>query len=88
VCQGAGLTRDHAATELLPQVHAAAELLPQSAPTRPKPPAVKPLQRTRTNTTCELVTKKWPGDPLAKAAADTDLRIVPNSTIAGCYRAN
>jgi hypothetical protein len=39
-------------------------------------------------TTCELVTKKWPGDPLAKAAADTDLRIVPDSTIAGCYRAN
>src|SRR5262249_49910003 len=36
--------------------------------------------------TCELVSQKWPGDPIAKVAADTNLHIVPDSTISGCYQ--
>jgi hypothetical protein len=36
--------------------------------------------------TCELVSQKWPGDPIAKVAADTNLRILPDSTTYGCYQ--
>jgi hypothetical protein len=36
--------------------------------------------------TCELVSQKWPGDPIAKVAADASLRIVPESTTAWCYQ--
>jgi serine/threonine-protein kinase len=36
--------------------------------------------------TCERVSQKWPGDPIAKVAADTNLRILPDSTTSGCYQ--
>ena len=36
--------------------------------------------------TCELVSRKWPSDPIAKVAADTSLRILPDSTSAWCYQ--
>ena len=36
--------------------------------------------------TCERVSQKWPGDPIAKVAADTNVHILPDSTISGCYQ--
>ena len=36
--------------------------------------------------TCERVSQKWPGDPIAKVAADTSPRILPESTTAWCYQ--
>jgi hypothetical protein len=36
--------------------------------------------------TCELIRQKWPGDPITKVAENTNLRILSDSTIVGCYR--